>query len=307
MTAADKTNLEYSVSVGIPAYNEQANIKHLLLALLAQVQTDFVLKEILVVSDGSTDNTVALAESIPDARVQVIAHADRQGQAIRQNEILQKFSGDILVLLNADILPKNENFLEKFIAPFRSSETVGLVGCRGETLPATTFVEKILNYSVKMKEHMFMRVRNGINIYTCHGHSRALSKAFAKQLTWPSVMAEDSYSYLICKERRLEYAYTAEAAIYFREPQTLRDHIKQSVRFAHSKEELKKLFPPETVDTEFRIPSNVFWTSLIKYFFYNPLLFTGYICIQLFTKLNPYNQKSTSLWDPSTTSKALKS
>ena len=50
-------NKKLTVSVGIPAYDEEANIKSLLEAILQQRQENFILKSIIVVSDGSTDRT----------------------------------------------------------------------------------------------------------------------------------------------------------------------------------------------------------------------------------------------------------
>ena len=67
-----------SVSVGIPALNEELNIKQLLTAILRQEEDSFVLREIIVVSDGSTDETVALAKSIKDKRIRVINAGNNQ-------------------------------------------------------------------------------------------------------------------------------------------------------------------------------------------------------------------------------------
>ena len=47
-----------TVTVGISAYNEEHAFPALLESLLKQSQTSFVFEKIIVVSDGSTDNTV---------------------------------------------------------------------------------------------------------------------------------------------------------------------------------------------------------------------------------------------------------
>jgi glycosyltransferase involved in cell wall biosynthesis len=54
------------VSVIVPARNEEANLRACLESLLAQVGIEF---EIIVVDDGSTDRTRAIAQSFPDVRV----------------------------------------------------------------------------------------------------------------------------------------------------------------------------------------------------------------------------------------------
>lgn len=55
-----------SVSVIVPARNEEASVRACLESLLAQVGIEF---EIIVVDDGSTDRTRAIAESFPEIRV----------------------------------------------------------------------------------------------------------------------------------------------------------------------------------------------------------------------------------------------
>ena len=47
-----------SITIGIPAYNEEANIKYLLKLLLNQKIKNAAIHEVIVVSDGSTDGTV---------------------------------------------------------------------------------------------------------------------------------------------------------------------------------------------------------------------------------------------------------
>src|ERR1700757_1048100 len=55
-----------SVSVIVPARNEEASLRACLESLLAQVGIEF---EIIVVDDGSTDRTRGIAQSFPDVRV----------------------------------------------------------------------------------------------------------------------------------------------------------------------------------------------------------------------------------------------
>src|ERR1700747_1341954 len=55
-----------SVSVIVPARNEEASLRACLESLLVQVGIEF---EIIVVDDGSTDGTRAIAQSFPDVRV----------------------------------------------------------------------------------------------------------------------------------------------------------------------------------------------------------------------------------------------
>ena len=57
------------VSVIVPAYNAQATLGETLESVLAQTFTDL---ELIVVDDGSTDGTAAVANAIDDARVRLV-------------------------------------------------------------------------------------------------------------------------------------------------------------------------------------------------------------------------------------------
>ena len=52
---------DYSISVLIPAYNEESSIKETLEAVL---KSDYPLKEIIVINDGSTDKTRKIVEEM---------------------------------------------------------------------------------------------------------------------------------------------------------------------------------------------------------------------------------------------------
>ncbi|NTU73535.1 glycosyltransferase, partial [Candidatus Roizmanbacteria bacterium] len=53
-----------TLTIGISALNEEQNIICLLNALLSQKNGHYLLSELVVISDGSTDQTVPLVKSI---------------------------------------------------------------------------------------------------------------------------------------------------------------------------------------------------------------------------------------------------
>lgn len=55
-----------TVTIGIPAYNEEQNIGHLLVNIFNQSTSIAILDEIIIVSDGSTDNTIKAIKKITD-------------------------------------------------------------------------------------------------------------------------------------------------------------------------------------------------------------------------------------------------
>ena len=293
-----------TVSIGIPAYNEEANIKKLLTSLLQQKQGSFVLEKIIVVSDGSSDNTVTEANSINDPRVIVVDSKERKGQAARQNEILEMFEGDILVLLNADMLPR-DLYLENMVEPFSKIENLGLVSNRVVPLDAVTFIEKVINFSIRLKFRMLEGWRGGDNIYMCRGASRAFSKELASELRFGETVAEDAFSYLFNKSKGYKFFYSKEAIVNYRSPQTLTDHKKQSVRFMNTRGDLQRFFPQIEVSKEYDFPKYLLFREVFLGLIYHPILMISYLLIQVYIFLTGRNIKVSTVWETSATSKNL--
>ena len=88
------------VSVIIPAYNEEQAISRVLEELIAVMDSLKTLYEIIVVDDGSTDNTRALAERYP--RVRVIAHSENRGPGAARTTGVRQARGQYVVMIDAD-------------------------------------------------------------------------------------------------------------------------------------------------------------------------------------------------------------
>jgi glycosyltransferase involved in cell wall biosynthesis len=88
------------VSVVIPAYNAARTLKETVRSVFEQTVQNF---EIVIVDDGSKDDTIAVAESIQDARVRVIAQPNG-GASVARNTGLKAARGEFVALLDADDL-----------------------------------------------------------------------------------------------------------------------------------------------------------------------------------------------------------
>lgn len=88
------------VSIIIPAYNAAPWIRQTLATALAQTHSPV---EIVVVDDGSTDRTLAIAREFTHQGVRVVAQANA-GAAAARNHGLRVASGDLVQFLDADDL-----------------------------------------------------------------------------------------------------------------------------------------------------------------------------------------------------------
>ena len=109
------------VSVIIPAYNSDRYIGEAIDSVLAQTYTDY---EIIVVDDGSTDNTKNIVQAYGD-RVHYL-YQENQGVASARNLAIEKAQGEFIAFLDADdfFLPAK---LAKQVACFEQDSTLGMV------------------------------------------------------------------------------------------------------------------------------------------------------------------------------------
>ncbi len=110
-------------SVIVPAFNASATIQHCLRALVPQMEPneDY---EILVVDDGSTDDTAARATAFEGVRVVRSAH---RGAAAARNCGARSARGDILLFTDADCEP-TEDWTAQILAPFADPRVMGAKG-----------------------------------------------------------------------------------------------------------------------------------------------------------------------------------
>src|SRR5579859_7571422 len=88
------------VSILIPAYNAAEYLGATLESALAQTWPS---KEIIVVVDGSTDDTLAIAKSFASSQVKVFSQA-QSGASAARNKAYRECQGELIQFLDADDL-----------------------------------------------------------------------------------------------------------------------------------------------------------------------------------------------------------
>lgn len=85
-------------SVVIPLYNKEHYIEKTIRSVLDQTCTDY---EIIVVDDGSSDNSLALAQKFASDRVRIIPQ-ENQGVSVARNTGILNAGGEFICFLDAD-------------------------------------------------------------------------------------------------------------------------------------------------------------------------------------------------------------
>lgn len=90
---------ENSVSVIIPTHNRADMLRRAIQSVLGQTYQNF---ELIVVSDGSQDNTGEVVESFKDPRVRLLKHELARGSSVARNTGLRASSGEYIAFLDDD-------------------------------------------------------------------------------------------------------------------------------------------------------------------------------------------------------------
>ena len=88
-----------TVSVVIPTYNRADLLPRAIDSVLDQTHDDL---ELVVVDDGSTDNTEAVVESYDDPRVRYVAHETNRGANVARNTGIEAADGEYVAFLDSD-------------------------------------------------------------------------------------------------------------------------------------------------------------------------------------------------------------
>lgn len=110
------------ISVIIPTYNEEKDVGECLTSLLGQSEKDI---EIIVVDDGSNDETLNVLEKIKNGNEKInILKQKHLGAGAARNLGAKRARGEILVFVDAD-MTFDKDFLEKLVAPIVKGRVKG--------------------------------------------------------------------------------------------------------------------------------------------------------------------------------------
>jgi len=98
----DETDYQPSISIVVPAYNEETQIAGAIEALLAQDYPHDKM-QILILSDASTDATDRIVSSYADRGVELMRMPKRSGKTAMENAACRLLRGDIIVNSDASI------------------------------------------------------------------------------------------------------------------------------------------------------------------------------------------------------------
>ncbi len=278
-----------TVSIGIPAYNAEKNIKRLLSSLITQRGAKQTIKEIIVYSDGSSDSTLNECLKIKDkkGRLRIIKASKRRGMAVGLKFMLSVFKGDVFILLNDDIIIKDNNLIDRLVKPLLLYKRVGLISGRPVPLESKNFLQKSIYSTFRAYDYMKYSIKNGNNLFTCDGKILALSREFVKSIKFPKsnklIGNVDAFLYLSCITSNHRYFHVKNAKIHFKFPAKLKDFISWNSRNNANQILLKKTFG-EKVDDIYNKPARKLFFGILREVIKNPIGTAFIFTVGLFGK-----------------------
>jgi glycosyltransferase involved in cell wall biosynthesis len=299
------TNHLPTVTVGVPAYNEEANIRPLLTAILNQCEINFKLDAVIVVSDGSQDRTVDEVQSVRDARIRLIDNESRKGQSFAQNMIFAIAQSDSVVILEADTIPRDPEYLSQLIEPIANERKVGFVQGNSRPLPARTFLGRVLKAQIDIYHAVSMKDQNIREWITSGRGGRAFTKSVYTNLRWPSAVPEDSYALLWCHSRGIDVVFQESAVCNFRCSDTISDFLKERSKVRKGKKVLENYFHSKDVQKILKRPAYLRWRMFYEFISRHPFYASMYAVLVIMFFFLRESKQFNDFWETTNTTKKL--
>ncbi len=91
------------ISIVIPAYNEEKRLPDTLRKIHKFISSKKLKAEIIVVDDGSSDNTAAVASSLKNSKVRLVKNPKNMGKGFSVKNGVNSAKGDIILFTDADL------------------------------------------------------------------------------------------------------------------------------------------------------------------------------------------------------------
>ena len=224
-------------TVGICAHNEEKNIEGCVQSVLRQELEGIQLREVIVVSSGSTDGTEGIVRSLEAENpiLRLIVQKKREGKNSAINELLDLAQGEIVVLVNADNRLEDGS-LNHLLQPFQDPK-VGMAG--GRPVPTNDRRDPV-GFAVHMlwdMHHRLALIHPKIGeLVAFRNNGTRLPK---------NMQSDEDIIRMKLEQDGYRSVYVPEAVVYNRGPETMKDFLKQRKRVNIGERMMRKSFSYE--------------------------------------------------------------
>ena len=210
---------ELTCTIGIMAHNEEGNIGNVLDALLRQRLDICRIKEIIVVSSGSTDKTNDIVKEYSQKyeKVKLSIQLNREGKASAINQFLKLSTTEIIIMESADTIPA-EDCIENIVRPFQDPN-IGMTG--GHPIPVND-PNTLTGFIV----HLMWRLHHRIACEQPKLGEIVALRNIVREIPGDTAVDEANLETIV-QEKGYKLHYARDAIVNMKGPETIRDFIKR--------------------------------------------------------------------------------
>lgn len=261
-----KKENDLTISVVIPAFNEESVLEEKIQNVLS-FDYDQSKMEIIVVDDGSDDDTLKIARGFEQEGVVAISNGERQGKVTGLNNAMKVASGDIFIISDADITTDPDAISE--IMQNFSDPQVGCVVGRGMMKEKST--------QTKESGGLYYRYDSKIKIFESEvfatvgvsGHSMAIRKNLLSPIP-SNIILDDFYLAMMVLKQGYRVIFEPKAVSWEHPTVSLQDEIKRRKRITAGRYHMisiaREFFPMIPPLIRLEVISHKFMRLLIPFF-----------------------------------------
>ncbi len=236
-------NFSGRISLIISAFNEENIIKERI-ENIANQSIDFDKFELLIGSDGSSDNTVQILMKLSKKYewLKVFSFEDRRGKAVVLNDLVHHADGEILIFSDANTL-FDDNAIKNLISNFSDEKIGGICG-------KLILTDKLYKKSGSADEKKYWQYETFIKkaegdcgvLIGANGGIYAIQKDLFTLLPEKSPVTDDLFISLSVLLKNYKFIFNEKACAYEEVAPKLLHEFKRKIRFgATNLETLKQL------------------------------------------------------------------
>ena len=218
-----------SVSVLVPAYNEEVGIERAVRSLAGNDYPDL---EVVVVDDGSTDGTAAVVESLALPNVHLVRQ-DNGGKAAALNTGIRLSRGEILVMVDGDTVFEPDT-IRHLVQPLADPDVAAVsgntkVGNRGRLLGRWQHIEYVTGFNLDRRMYEVLQCTP-----TVPGAIGAFRRTILEEVGGISgdTLAEDTDLTLAVGRTGKRVVYAPDARAWTEAPSTISGLWRQRYRWS---------------------------------------------------------------------------
>jgi glycosyltransferase involved in cell wall biosynthesis len=214
-------------SVIVPTFNGATRIGACLDALVPQVKKHA--GEILVVNDGSTDQTAVVAATYPGV---IVLDQPNAGPAAARNHGAMKAIGDIILFTDDDCVPTSA-WLSEMLRPFVDPEVIGVKGVyrTDQESIVARFVQ--IEYEDKYRLVAKRELIDFVDTYSAAFRRSYFLATDGYDASFPVACAEDVELSYRMSARGWKMKFAPKAVVCHIHPNSLANYLKKKYKFAY--------------------------------------------------------------------------